>query len=89
MSAPLQQEPYQAMPDYVNTPVLKEMYANTPFVVRGDVCGYERMPVRVMCQFCGYDVVTQVVFKTGTGTHVIAGGTCMVGCVSLNNSVDH
>jgi len=43
---------------------------------------YDRTPRRIICQFCGYEVITGTRPTTGLGTHLIAFGTCCVGCVS-------
>ena len=51
-----------------------------PGVLRGDVGWYDRFPRRIVCQFCGYEVITGVDQTVGLGTHVIALGLCFVGC---------
>ena len=62
----------------VQDPLLKT--ANAP--LRGDIGMYEKFPRRIICQFCNQEVLTRVEFKNGIGTHLTAGGLCIIGCVS-------
>ena len=48
---------------------------------RGDAAFYDRQPQRIQCQFCNHDVATVVTFQNGTGTHLTALGTCLIGCI--------
>ena len=67
-------------------PVATVLQVNTPGVTRGDIGYYDKFPRRIICQFCGYEVITSTEKVTGLGTHLIAGGLCCVGCVSISFS---
>ena len=54
----------------------------TSGVSRSDIGWYDRMPRRCICAFCGAEVITKTRMETGTGTHLVAGGLCVIGCVS-------
>ena len=52
--------------------------------LRGDVGVYDKVPRRIVCQFCSQEVLTRIEHRNGMGTHLSACGLCVVGCVRLN-----
>jgi len=52
-----------------------------PIAPKGDSGRYDRLPRRIICQFCGYEGVTITRPHTGTCTHVVAITTCCFGCI--------
>ena len=48
-------------------------------VRRGDQVFYDNTPRRVICQYCGYDIITAVDRHPGSGAHLCALGLCLLG----------
>jgi lipopolysaccharide-induced tumor necrosis factor-alpha factor len=54
--------------------------SRSPFPVpRGDQEYYNQMPRRVICQYCGYEIITSINRRPGFGAHLFALGMCLVG----------
>jgi len=53
--------------------------AVTSSAPRGDWGKYTYAPRRIVCQSCGYEVVTSVDRASGPGTHLVAGIMCILG----------
>ena len=72
-----QSENLKNIADPVEEPLLKS--AVPP--LRGDVGVYDKVPRRIVCQFCSQEVLTRIEHSNGLGTHLSACGLCVVGCV--------
>jgi hypothetical protein len=58
-----------------------QYYAGAPAQVMMSNQGfYSRLPRRVICAFCGADIMTKTSTETGLGTHLLALGLCFAGC---------
>jgi hypothetical protein len=66
----------------VNPPTIQIMSTSRTsqaLIPRGDQGGYSQTPRRIICQYCGYEVVTSVDTRASTGTHCMALLLCFVG----------
>jgi hypothetical protein len=66
----------------VNPPTIQIMSTSRTaqgLIPRGDQGGYSQMPRRIICQYCGYEVVTRVDTRATTGTHCMALLLCFFG----------
>lgn len=41
---------------------------------------FRENPAKVICQYCNVETITKTTKLNGLGTHLIAGGICLVGC---------
>jgi len=46
----------------------------------GDIAMYDRIPRKIICQYCNTEGFTTVIMVNGNATHAIAIGLCVVGC---------
>ena len=61
-----------------NYPVQAVLVQST--MVRGDQGWYDGTPRRILCQFCGHEVITSVRRTPGAGTHLWALLLLCIGC---------
>lgn len=66
---------------------IPQAYVVTNATPRGDALphGYSRIQQRIVCQYCGAEVITATRHVVGSGTHGYALVCCCLGGVSVSN----
>eukprot|EP00050_Salpingoeca_kvevrii_P006439 m.289388 g.289388 ORF g.289388 m.289388 type:complete len:156 (+) comp12126_c0_seq1:296-763(+) len=83
--APQQQQQQKQQGQYYNFQGAPQANGYTPGSYQQsqivyNIVRWDRQPMMHVCQFCGFQGPTVVEFETSGGTHLIAGGICLLGC---------